>query len=145
MVTKIRGVGKDIVIQPRSGIVHGNRGLFAIWTFRFGVNHLFPFPLATALLIGDVMMNRQSGVKMFLSAIIAPIVLAHVSDFLIRRCFVKNCKTPANLIRHARLFKIRIRLRQYIGADVLLPPILLALWMFISRIGKADRMGNCVT
>jgi hypothetical protein len=30
-----------------------------------------------------------------------------------------------------RLFKIWIHLRQYIGADMLFPPILLALWMFI--------------
>jgi hypothetical protein len=34
------------------------------------------------------MINRQSGVKMFLSAITAPIVLAHLIDFLIRRCYV---------------------------------------------------------
>jgi hypothetical protein len=50
-------------------------------------NNLFLFPLDTALLIGDVMMKRQSGVKMFLSAITAPIVLAHLID-LIRRCYV---------------------------------------------------------
>jgi hypothetical protein len=37
-------------------------------------NSLFPFPLATAHLRGDVLMNRQSGdKKMFLFAITAPI------------------------------------------------------------------------
>jgi hypothetical protein len=66
----------------------GDRGLFAIWTCRFSVNNLFPFPLATALLLGDVMLNRQSGVKILLSAITAPIVLAHLIDFLMRRCNV---------------------------------------------------------
>ncbi len=66
----------------------GDQGLFALWTCRFSVNNLFPFPVATALLIGDVKMNRQRGVKMFLSAITAPIVLAHLIDFLIRRCYV---------------------------------------------------------
>jgi hypothetical protein len=48
---------------------------------RFSVKNVFPFPLATALLIADVMMNKQSGVKMFLSVITAPIVLAHLIDF----------------------------------------------------------------
>jgi hypothetical protein len=66
----------------------GDQGLFAIWTCSFSVNNLFPFPLATALLIGDVKMNRQRGVKIFLSAITAPIVLAHLIYFFIRRCYV---------------------------------------------------------
>jgi hypothetical protein len=54
----------------------------------FVKKNLFPFPLATAKLLGDVWMNWQSGVKMFLSVITAPIVLAHLIDFLIWRCFV---------------------------------------------------------
>jgi hypothetical protein len=70
----------------------GDRGLFAIWTCRFSVDNLFPFPLATALSIGDAWMNRQSGVKMFLSAITAPNVLAHLIDFLIRRWYVNLLK-----------------------------------------------------
>jgi hypothetical protein len=49
----------------------------------FPVNNPFPFPLATAKSIGDVWMNRQSEVKMFLAVIIAPIVLAHLIDFYI--------------------------------------------------------------
>ncbi len=96
----------------------GDRGLFAIWTCRFSVNNLFPFPLATTLLIGDVMTNRWSGVKMFLSVLTAPIVLAELIDFLIRRSDVNppmleysSCKFDL-----PRLFKIWIRLRQYIGA-----------------------------
>jgi hypothetical protein len=67
----------------------GDRRLFAIWTCRFSVNNLFPFPLATALKLGDVMFNRQSGVNMLLSTITAPIVLALLIDFLISRCYVK--------------------------------------------------------
>ncbi len=62
----------------------GDRGSFTIGTCCFHVKNPFPFPLATALLLGDVMMNRQSGVKVFLSVITAPIVLAHPIDFLIR-------------------------------------------------------------
>jgi hypothetical protein len=52
------------------------------------IANLFPFPLATAKSIGDVWMNRQIGVKIFLSVITAPIVLAHLIDFLNRRCHV---------------------------------------------------------
>ncbi len=102
-----------------ASILHcGDWGLFAIWTCRFSVNNLFPFPLATALLIGDVMTNWGSGVKMFLSVITAPIVLAELIDFLIRRSYVNppmfeysSCK-----FNPPRLFKIWISLRQYIGA-----------------------------
>ncbi len=52
-----------------------DRSLFAILTCSFCVKNLFffPFPLAIAKLLGDVWMNRQSGVKMFLTAITAPI------------------------------------------------------------------------
>jgi hypothetical protein len=42
-------------------------------------------------------MNRRSGVKMFLSVITAPLVLAHLIYFLIGLCHVN----PPNLIRHA--------------------------------------------
>ncbi len=35
-------------------------------------------------------MNRRSGVKMFLSVITAPLVLAQLIDFLIRRCHVNT-------------------------------------------------------
>ncbi len=120
-----------------ASVLHcGNQGLFAIWTWRFSVNNLFPFPLATALLIGDVMMNRQSGVKIFFSAITAPIVLAHLLYFLIRRCYVTPWKFDPPC-----LFKIWICLCQYIGADVLFPPILLVLWMFISWMVKAGETG----
>ncbi len=67
----------------------GDRSLFSILTCSFPVNHLFPFPLAAAKLIGDVWMNRRSGVKMFLSVITAPLVLVQLIYFLIRRCYVK--------------------------------------------------------
>ncbi len=66
----------------------GDRGLFAIWTCRFSVNNLFPFPLATGLLLGAVWMNRQSGVKMLFLALTAPIYWVHLIYFLIRRCYV---------------------------------------------------------
>jgi hypothetical protein len=45
----------------------------------------FPFLIATAKSIGDVWMNRQSGVKMFLS-----VTTAHLIDFLNRRCHVNR-------------------------------------------------------
>jgi hypothetical protein len=48
----------------------------------------FHLPLATASLIGDVMMNRRSGLKMFLSVITAPLVWAQLIDFLIGLCHV---------------------------------------------------------
>ncbi len=82
----------------------GDWGFFAIWMCCFSVNNLFLFPLASALLIGDVMMNRRSGVKMFLSVITAPLVLSHLIDFLIRQYHVNPHLLnihPANLIRHA--------------------------------------------
>ncbi len=130
MVTKNEG-GREGHINSASVWHCGDRGLYVIWTCRFSVNNLFPFPLATALLLGDVMMNRQSGVKMFLSALTPPIVLAHLIDFLIRRCYVTPCKFDPPC-----LFKIWLRLRQYIGADVLFPLILLALWIFRAGIFK---------
>ncbi len=122
----------------------GDQGSFTIWMCCltcFHVKNLFPFPLASALLIGDFMMNRESGVKVFLSVITAPIVLAHLIDFLIRRCYVNpqmfkysSCKFVPPC-----LFKIKIRPCQFIGADVLFPPILLALWKLTFWIGKANR------
>jgi hypothetical protein len=90
---------KNILIQPRSGIV-AIEGYFK-FEHIFSVNILFPYPLATALLIGDVMINRRSGVKMFLSVITAPIVLAQLIYFLFRRYYVNPSIHPANLIRHA--------------------------------------------
>ncbi len=72
-----------------TSVMHcGDRSLFAIWTCSFPVNNLFPFPLATTKLIGDVWMNRWSRVKMFLSVITAPLVLAQLIDFFIRQCYV---------------------------------------------------------
>ncbi len=117
MVTKNDVGGKGA--SNSASIWHcGHRGLFASWTCRFSVNNLFPFPLATALLIGDVMTKRWSGVKMFISVITAPIVLAELIDILIMRSYVNppmweysSCKFDP-----PRLFKIWIRLRQYIGA-----------------------------
>jgi hypothetical protein len=49
-------------------------------------------------------MNRQSGVKIFLSVITVPIVLVHLIGFLNRRCHVNlqwSSIHPANLIRLA--------------------------------------------
>jgi hypothetical protein len=76
----------SVVIQPQSGIV----AIEGYLRFErvISLYNLFPFPLASALLLGDVMLNRQSGVNMLLSTITAPIVLAHLIDFLIRRCYV---------------------------------------------------------
>jgi hypothetical protein len=54
----------------------GDRGLFWVifdLNVLFLVNNIFPFPLATALLLGDVWINRQSGVKMLFLSLTAPI------------------------------------------------------------------------
>ncbi len=59
------------------------------------------------------MLNRRSGDKMFLSVITAPLVLAHLIDFLIKRYYVmfehSSCKFDP-----PRLLTIKTRLRQYI-------------------------------
>ncbi len=52
---------------------YGDRRLYEIWTCSFCVKNLFPFPLATALLIGIISSNRQSGDKMLFLALTAPI------------------------------------------------------------------------
>ncbi len=67
----------------------------------FLVNNLLPFLLATEKSIGNVWMNRQSGVKILLSGITAPIVLAPLKDFLSRQCHVNSKWSnnhPANFI-----------------------------------------------
>ena len=89
MVTKNDMGGKGASNSP--SIWHcGDQVLFAIWTCRFSVNNIFPFPLATAFWIGIVSTNKQSGVKMVLSVITAPIVLALLINFLNRRCNVNQ-------------------------------------------------------
>jgi hypothetical protein len=79
----MRGVGKDIVIQVLSGTV-AIGGYFKFEHVISLKNSLFPFPLATAFQLGIVSTNRGSGVKMFLSVITAPIVLAQLIGFLSR-------------------------------------------------------------
>jgi hypothetical protein len=88
-----------MVTKNKVGLEEHTNFSASVW--HCGDDGYFPFPLATALLIGDVMINRRSGVKMFLSLITAPIVLAHLFDFLTRRCYVNPLIHPANLIRHA--------------------------------------------
>ncbi len=113
MVTKNEGVREGD--SKSASVWHcGDGGLFYIWTCTFSINNQFPFPLATVLLLGVVMMNRRSGVKMFLLVITEPLVLAQLIDPF-------NCKfqiwsaTPIQNINTSA-------------------PILLALWMFISWI-----------
>jgi hypothetical protein len=79
----------NTLIQHLSAIV-AIGGYFKFETYSYPVNNLFPFPLASALLIGIVSTNRGSGVKMVLSVITAPIVLAQLIDFLVRRCHVNR-------------------------------------------------------
>ncbi len=109
-------VGKEQAILLLS--TFGDWRLFAIWTCSSPVNNLFPFPLATALLIGDIMTNRWSGVKMFNSVITAPIVLAELIDFLIRRCYAPN----------VRIFILQIWSASPIQDINTSAPILLAFW-----------------
>ncbi len=132
MVTKSEG-GREGHINPGSVWHCSDRELFAIWTCCLSVNNLFPFLLATALLIGDVMMTRRNGVKIFFPVITPPIVLAHLIDFLIRRCHVN----PNDWI-----FILQICSASPFQDINISAPILLALWMFISWIRKADWMGN---
>ncbi len=40
-----------------------SRVIFTIWTCHFCVKNIFPFPLATDKLTGDIWTNRQSGIK----------------------------------------------------------------------------------
>jgi hypothetical protein len=46
------------------------------------------------------MTNRRSGVKMFLSVITAPIVLAHLINFLNRRCHVNFPRLAYSKYKH---------------------------------------------
>jgi hypothetical protein len=58
------------------------------------LNSLFPFLLATAQLRGDVLTNRQSRDKMFLSALKSADILAHLIGFLNERRQVNAPKNP---------------------------------------------------
>ena len=94
----------------------------ANWTYCFHVKNPFPFPLATALLIGDVIMNRRSGVKMFLSVITTPI---------------GNARWTAQKIREISIdwiFILQICSATPIQDINTSAPILLELWIFISWI-----------
>ncbi len=48
------------------------------------------------------MTNRRSGVKLFLSVITAPIVLAHLIIFLNRRCHVNSPRLAYSKYKHVR-------------------------------------------
>ncbi len=100
----------------------GDRGLFAIWTCHFCVKNIFPFPLATGKLTGDVLTNRQSGTKLFLSAITPPIGDARWTPHKIRKFSV------------VWIFILQICSATPIQEINTSAPILLALWMFISWI-----------
>jgi hypothetical protein len=69
---------------------------------------------------------RRSGVKLYLSLITAPIVLALIINLLTRRCNVN------------RIVILQIRSAMPIQ-DINTSVPILALWIFISWIGKADR------
>ncbi len=117
MVTKNEG-GREGARKSAPVWHCGDRGTFSI-------NNLFPFPLATALLIGIVTTNRWSGVKMFLSVITAPIVLAQLIYFSIRRHHVN------------RKFILQIRSAQPIQDMNMSAPIY---WRW--RILSATKTGN---
>jgi hypothetical protein len=48
------------------------------------------------------MTDRRSGVKLFLSVITAPIVLAHLINFLNRRCHVNPPRLAYSKYKHVR-------------------------------------------
>ncbi len=119
----------------------GDRGVFAFWTCRFPLKNLFPFPLVTALIVGIVSTNRQSGDNVVLSSCSAT-MLAHLIYFLNKR---RDVNLPKNLQKKlVRLTYLRCKLWfcQYIGADVFFPPKLIVSVSFTSWIGKADRRGE---
>jgi hypothetical protein len=69
---KLGGSKTETVIESQSGIV----AIEVYLQFEravFCVKNPLPLPLATAKLLGDVWINRLSGVKMFLTVITAPI------------------------------------------------------------------------
>jgi hypothetical protein len=75
----------------------------------------------------------DDSLKLPLSVITTPIVLTQLRDFFNRRCHVNpQCSNihPANLFRPAYSRYIHVRAN------------ILALWIFISWIGKADRKRN---
>jgi hypothetical protein len=111
----------------------GNQSLFVISTCSFPVNNLFPFLLATAKSLGDVWMNRQSGVKFPLSYNCTNSIGA--SNWLFK--LAMPCKPPDGQIFILQTWSASPF--QDINTSA---PILLELWMFISWIRKADRMGN---
>ncbi len=68
----------------RSGVILNLNVYFLCKTQYFRFHLLQPF------WIGIVTTNRRSGVKMFLSVITAPIVLARIINFLNRRCNINR-------------------------------------------------------
>ncbi len=83
----------------------------------FLCKHSISISACYSFINSDVLMNRRSGVKMFLSIITAPIVLAHLINFLTKWCYVNPPQCSKNLsckFDPPRLFKIWICPRQYI-------------------------------
>ncbi len=58
----MRSVGKETIIEIQSEIV-AIEGYLQFERAIFCVKKIFPFPLATGKLTGDVLTNRQSGTK----------------------------------------------------------------------------------
>ncbi len=115
LATCMSGVGKNTIIQVLSAIV-GIGGYFKFERVLSLLNSIFPFPLVTAFWIGIVWTNRGSGVKMFLSFLTAPIVLALLINFLNRRCNLN------------RIVILQIRSATPIQDMNTSAPILLGLW-----------------
>jgi len=110
------GKKKNTVIQVLSAIV-AMGGYFKFECVYFLCkNSIFPFLLVKAFWIGIVWTNRGSGVKMVLSFITAPIVLALLINFLNRRCNVN------------RIVILQIRSATPIQDINTSAPILLGLW-----------------
>ncbi len=106
------GAGKDTVVQVMSTIVAIEGYFKFLCKQSISISACYSFK---PLLLGDVWIHRQRGVKMVLSVITAQIELTELIDFLIRRCYVNppmfeylSCKFDP-----PRLFKIGRRLRQY--------------------------------
>ncbi len=85
----MRGVGKEAINQLLSCIVAIGGYLNLNVSFPCKTPY-FRFRLLQLFQIGIVSKNRGSGVKLFLSVITAPIVLAQLIHFLIRRCHINR-------------------------------------------------------
>ncbi len=116
----------------------GDRGPIQIWTCRFSVHNLFPLPLATAQIIGNVSTNRRSAANFFTFLYIG-------ADVFISWIGVADriCRMNIRFTCH-RLIKKLIICANTIGAVITERNILTPIRLFVVTmpIQKAVASGN---